>query len=135
MKNFIKIRARPTEVLFLCTNLTKERKTKMMREFIMLLSNNMFFRIVMIEVCLDTILGSCRAIKEHKFNSCVGIDGAIRKVAMLISICFLMGIDMIAHINVLSLVPQQYVQFLGVEKLGLSEFLHLWTDYMRQSVF
>jgi toxin secretion/phage lysis holin len=79
----------------------------------------------MIEVCLDTILGSCRAIKEHKFNSCVGIDGAIRKAAMLISICFLMGIDMIAHINVLSLVPQQYVQFLGVEKLGLSEFFAL----------
>lgn len=49
-----------------------------MKEFIMLLSNNMFFRIVMIEVCLDTVLGSCRAIKEHKFNSCVGIDGAIR---------------------------------------------------------
>ncbi len=44
---------------------------------------------------------------------------------MLISICFLMGIDMIAHINVLSLVPQQYVQFLGVEKLGLSEFFAL----------
>ena len=97
----------------------------MMKEFIMLLSNNMFFRIVMIEVCLDTVLGSCRAIKEHKFNSCVGIDGAIRKVTMLISICFLMGIDMIAHINVLSLVPQQYVQFLGVEKLGLSEFFAL----------
>ena len=32
---------------------------------------------------------------------------------------------MIAHINVLGLVPQQYVQFLGVEKLGLSEFFAL----------
>nr|DAY74901.1 MAG TPA: hypothetical protein [Caudoviricetes sp.] len=26
MKNFIKIRARPTEVLFLCTNLTKRKE-------------------------------------------------------------------------------------------------------------
>lgn len=97
----------------------------MMKEFIMLLSNNMFFRIVMIEVCLDTILGSFRAIKEHKFNSSVGIDGAIRKASMLISICFLMAIDTIAHINVLSFVPQQYIQLLGVEKLGLSEFFSL----------
>lgn len=94
----------------------------MMKEFIMLLSNNMFFRIVMIEVFLDTVLGSCRSIKEHKFNSCIGIDGAIRKAAMLISIFCLEAIDMIANINVLGLVPQQYVQFLGVEKLGLAEF-------------
>ena len=55
----------------------------MMNKIIMLLAGNSFFRILLIAVTLDTILGVLRAIKEHKFNSCVGIDGAIRKSAML----------------------------------------------------
>ena len=45
-----------------------------------------FSVILLIAVTLDTILGVLRAIKEHKFNSCVGIDGAIRKSAMLLSV-------------------------------------------------
>ena len=97
----------------------------MMKEFIMLLSNNMFFRIVMIEVCLDTVLGSCRAIKEHKFNSCVGIDGAIRKAAMLLSVGLLMLVDIIMHINMLFMIPEQYIKLLGIQKLGVCEFFCL----------
>lgn len=103
----------------------KGKCIEMFGELILFIGKHSFFIILLYAVLMDTILGVLRAVKEHKFNSCVGIDGAIRKVAMLISICFLMGIDMIAHINVLSLVPQQYVQFLGVEKLGLSEFFAL----------
>ena len=45
-----------------------------MNKIIMLLAGNSFFRILLIAVTLDTILGVLRAIKEHKFNSCVGID-------------------------------------------------------------
>ena len=97
----------------------------MMKEFIMLLSNNMFFRILMIEVCLDTVLGSCRAIKEHKFNSCVGIDGAIRKAAMLLSVGLLMLVDIIMHINMLFMIPEQYIKLLGIQKLGVCEFFCL----------
>lgn len=58
----------------------------MMKEIIILLSNNMLFKALLICVSLDSILGALRAIKEHKFNSCVGIDGAIRKAAMLFSL-------------------------------------------------
>lgn len=50
----------------------------MMDKIITLLSSNSFVKILLIAVALDTILGVLRAIKEHKFNSCVGIDGAIR---------------------------------------------------------
>ena len=46
----------------------------MMKEIIILLSNNMLFKALLICVSLDSILGALRAIKEHKFNSCVGID-------------------------------------------------------------
>ena len=92
---------------------------------IALLSSNSFFKILLICVVLDTILGVLRAIKFHKFNSAFGIDGAIRKVAMLISIITLMAVDVIIHINVLFMVPEQYIKVLGIQKLGLSEFFCL----------
>lgn len=43
------------------------------------LACNLFVKTVFIAVMLDTVLGLLRAIKEKKFNSCFGIDGAIRK--------------------------------------------------------
>ena len=97
----------------------------MMDKIITLLSSNSFVKILLIAVTLDTILGVLRAIKEHKFNSCVGIDGAIRKAGMLLSVCFLMATDVIMHINVLSMVPEEYVQILGIDKLGICEFFSL----------
>lgn len=97
----------------------------MMDKIITLLSRNSFVKILLIAVALDTILGVLRAIKEHKFNSCVGIDGAIRKAGMLLSVCFLMATDVIMHINVLSMVPEEYVQLLGIDKMGICEFFSL----------
>lgn len=70
---------------------------------------------------MDTILGVLRAVKEHKFNSCVGIDGAIRKVAMLFSVMFLMFIDSIVQIDFLFMIPQEYTQWIGIERLGVCE--------------
>ena len=96
-----------------------------MDRIITLLSSNSFVKILLIAVALDTILGVLRAIKEHKFNSCVGIDGAIRKAGMLLSVCFLMATDVIMHINVLSMVPEEYVQILGIDKMGICEFFSL----------
>lgn len=97
----------------------------MMDKIITLLSSNSFVKILLIAVTLDTILGVLRAIKERKFNSCVGIDGAIRKAGMLLSVCFLMATDVIMHINVLSMVPEEYVQILGIDKMGICEFFSL----------
>lgn len=96
-----------------------------MDKIITLLSSNSFVKILLIAVALDTILGVLRAIKEHKFNSCVGIDGAIRKAGMLLSVFFLMATDVIMHINVLSMVPEEYVQLLGIDKMGICEFFSL----------
>lgn len=97
----------------------------MMDKIITLLSSNSFVKILLIVVALDTILGVLRAIKEHKFNSCVGIDGAIRKAGMLLSVGFLMATDVIMHINVLGMVPEKYVQILGIDKMGICEFFSL----------
>ena len=97
----------------------------MMNQIILLLYNNSFFKILLLAVTLDTILGVLRAIKEHKFNSCVGIDGAIRKAAMVLSVLLLMATDVIMHINILFMVPEQYIKILGIDKLGVCEFFCL----------
>lgn len=96
-----------------------------MEKILFLLSSNSFIRVLLIAVTLDTLLGVLRAIKEHKFNSCVGIDGAIRKAAMLFSVCLLMATDVIMHINVLFMVPETYIKVLGISKLGICEFFCL----------
>lgn len=97
----------------------------MIEQVILLLQTNSFIKIMAIAICLDTILGVLRAIKEHKFNSSVGIDGAIRKVAMLLSSGALMVTDVIIHLNLLFMVPEEYIKVLGITKLGLCEFFCL----------
>ena len=92
-----------------------------MREIITLFEAHLFFIILLYAVIMDTILGVLRAIKEHKFNSCVGIDGAIRKAAMILSVVFLMIIDSVVQIDFLFMIPKEYLQFLGIERLGICE--------------
>ena len=53
------------------------------------LANNMMIQLVIIAIVMDTIFGIIRAVKEHGFNSCFGIDGAIRKISMVVSIVLL----------------------------------------------
>lgn len=83
--------------------------------------SHLFFILLLYAVLLDTLLGVLRAIKEHKFNSCVGIDGAIRKVAMILSVVFLMIIDASVKIDFLFMVPTEYLQYIGLERLGICE--------------
>lgn len=97
----------------------------MMEKILNLLASNSFIKLLLIAVALDTILGVLRAIKEHKFNSCAGIDGAIRKAAMLLSVCLLMAADVIMQINILFMVPETYIKILGIQKLGICEFFSL----------
>lgn len=97
----------------------------MFEKVAILLASNSFIKIMAIAICLDTILGVLRAVKEHKFNSSVGIDGAIRKVAMLLSAGALMTTDVIIHLNLLFMIPEEYIKYLGITKLGLCEFFCL----------
>lgn len=96
-----------------------------MQNFINILTNNTFIKILIIAVFLDTFLGALRALKERKFNSGVGIDGGIRKVAMLGCIAFLAVLDMCFTFNLLFMLPEQWISFLGVGKIGLCEFFSI----------
>ena len=89
------------------------------------MASNVIFEALMIAVVLDTVLGVLRAIKFRKFNSSAGIDGAIRKVAMLASAVALMAADLLIHVNLMAFVPENYIQALGIQKLGMCEFFCL----------
>lgn len=96
-----------------------------MERYIYLLQSNPFVKSVLWGVVLDSILGALRAIKDRKFNSTVGINGAIRKMAMIISIAALMAFDIIANFNILFMVPEKYIEILGITKMGTCEFFSL----------
>lgn len=89
------------------------------------MAGNMLFRALMVAVVADTLLGVLRAIKFRKFNSSVGIDGAIRKVAMLVSAAALMAADLLVHVNLAAMVPDTYLQAIGLTKIGLCELFCL----------
>ena len=106
-----------------------------MNEFIALLGSNSLIKLLLLAVVLDTILGVGRAIKYHKFNSSVGIEGAIRKVMMLVSAGVLMLADLIIHINLVGFVENQYLKVIGLEKVGMCElFCLLFVVYEAVSI-
>ena len=106
-----------------------------MTEIMNLIEAHSFFVILLYAVLLDTVLGVLRAIKEHKFNSCVEIDGAIRKVAMVFSVLLLMLVDSMVKINFLFMIPKEYIQMIGIEKMGICEvFCLLYIMYELVSV-
>ena len=96
-----------------------------MNELLAFLEAHSFFVILLYAVIMDTVLGVLRAIREHKFNSCVGIDGAIRKVAMLLSVVFLMFIDSVVKMDFLFMIPEKYLQYIGINRLGICELFCL----------
>ena len=100
-------------------------KIEFLQVFVNAMAGNTFFRVLMVVIAADTVLGVLRAIKFRQFNSSVGIDGAIRKVAMLASAVALMAADLLIHVNLMAFVPEKYVQALGIQKLGMCEFFCL----------
>lgn len=89
------------------------------------LAHNTLMLMMAAGIALDTILGVLRACKERRFNSSAGIDGAIRKVSMLVCALALAFVDKLVHIDLLALLPDGIADFLGIEKIGLCEFFCL----------
>ena len=91
------------------------------------ITHNLIMRLVFLAIAMDTIFGVVRAIKEHKFNSCFGIDGALRKVSMLVSLLFLAVADILLHINLIGFIPEEVRMYLpeSIAVIGLAEFFGL----------
>ena len=90
-----------------------------MEKFISLLNND-GTKVLIVAIVLDLILGILRAIREKSINSCIGIDGMIRKVGMLIVIVFLTIIDSIIHLDLIGFIPETLRNSLKLGKVGIS---------------
>ena len=88
-------------------------------------TNNLFVRLVLVAIVGDTLFGCLRSIKEHRFNSNFGIDGAIRKASMVAAILFFVLVDYIVRINLIGFIPQEIREYLKVQSIGMTEFFAL----------
>ena len=95
-----------------------------MEKFI-LLFNNDGMKVLIVVIVLDLILGILRAIREKTINSCIGIDGMIRKVGMLIVIVFLTIIDSIIHFDLIGFIPETIKEILKLGKVGISSLFNI----------
>lgn len=107
-----------------------------MFNFLQSIFSNQAIRVLIIVIVLDTIFGILRAIKEKSLNSCIGIDGIIRKVGMLISIFFLSMIDFIINIDLIAFIPNTIKEVLNFQKVGISDlFTLLFIIFETLSIF
>lgn len=105
-------------------------------EFVNMAAHNKVMKIVVLVIVFDTVFGVMRAIREKKFNSCAGIDGAIRKVGMLISLVFMLAIDMLVKINLIGFIPEAVRSHMGLKSVGVAEFFALlYIAYEIVSIF
>lgn len=95
-----------------------------MEKFISLLTGD-GIKILIIVIILDLILGILRAIKERQVNSCIGIDGMIRKFGMLIVIVFLLLIDSIINFDLIGFIPESIRTNLKMGQVGISTIFNL----------
>lgn len=91
-----------------------------MNEIIKMISNSKSVKILIVCIILDVIFGILRALKEKKINSCIGIDGIIRKVGMILSIAFCFVIDYISHFNLIGFLPESITESLHLGQCGLA---------------
>lgn len=94
-------------------------------EYLNNLLNNSIAVILLIVIVLDCLLGSLRAIKEKKFNSTVGIDGVIRKVAMIFCMMVLGVADTILSFNLIGFIPSEVAKAFGNPHVGIGEFFSI----------
>lgn len=80
------------------------------------------FQVLVVLVVMDIIFGTLRAVKEKKFNSCVGINGMIRKAGMMISLVCLVYLDDIITFNLIGFIPEGIRQYLPGDSIGVMEF-------------
>lgn len=85
------------------------------------LSTNKIIQVLIIVIIFDAVLGSIRALKEGKANSTIGINGLLRKVAMLFGMVFLLLADHIYKIDLLFMIPDEIANTIHLNNIGLTE--------------
>lgn len=84
------------------------------------LTHNIFLEALVLVIALDTFLGCLRAIKERSWNSTFGINGLLRKFAMIGSVAMLMIIDYIIKVDFIGFVPDEIKSHIGNLQIGIA---------------
>lgn len=99
---------------------------KELNNFVKMVSSNLLHNrlilLVIVAVAMDTLFGVMRAVKERKFNSCFGIDGAIRKISMVMSLVALVIVDCLVSVNLIGFIPDSARTYIGLEVVGIADF-------------
>lgn len=96
-----------------------------MKEYYDIMVHNKGVQLLVIFIVLDVIFGILRAIKEGKLNSTIGIDGIIRKVGMIITICVCILVDIIVQVDLIGFIPENVKSVLGLSKVGVSMIFNI----------
>lgn len=101
-----------------------------------ILIKNKVIQVMTIFIVLDVIFGILRSIKQHKTNSTIGIDGIVRKVAMLFTIATCMVLDYIVEIDLIGFIPSTLKDYLHVGRIGTADlFAFLYCIFEVLSIF
>lgn len=94
-------------------------------DFLNSLLNNDSLKILIIVIVMDLIFGILRAFREKSINSCIGIDGMIRKTGMLIAVLFLCLIDRITKIDFIGFIPEELRTTLNMGRVGINSLFSI----------
>lgn len=96
-----------------------------MKEYYEIMVHNKGVQLLVIFIVLDVIFGVLRALEEGKLNSTIGIDGIIRKVGMIITICVCILVDIIVQVDLIGFIPENVKSVLGLSKIGVSMLFNI----------
>ena len=101
-----------------------------------ILIQNKVIQIMVIFIVLDVVFGVLRSIKERKTNSTIGIDGIIRKVAMMFTIATCIVLDYIVEIDLICFIPDGIKESINLGRIGTSDlFAFLYCIFEILSIF
>lgn len=109
-----------------------------MKEILNNIMENKLIIVVVIFTILDILLGCVRAVKERKWNSTVGINGGLRKVAMIVSLLLLLVSDTLLDLNLLGFMPtdmEAHFPNVGLTEIfGILFFLYEFTSILKNMI-
>lgn len=101
-----------------------------------ILVKNKVLQVMAIFIVFDVIFGVLRSIKQRKTNSSIGIDGIVRKCAMLFTIAGCIILDNIVKIDLIGFIPIEVKDVLNLGRVGISElFAILYCIFEILSIF
>lgn len=101
-----------------------------------ILVKNKVIQVMVVFIVLDVIFGILRSIKQHKTNSTIGIDGIIRKVAMMFAIASCLVLDYIVEIDLIGFIPQEIKNYISLGRIGTADlFAMLYCVFEILSIF